>query len=121
MAFHIFIHTFFLEAARDLQLVQIRNTDGTRSETPRSTTSRSSSRSKRRQSPHQSQERNYRAHSHQRQKVYEESTLQNSIYRKFEETETLLDQLRIQEGFGVNHPQVYKSIIIFHSCVYIRT
>lgn len=93
------------EAARDLQLVQIRNTDGTRSETPRSTTSRSSSRSKRRQSPHQSQERNYRAHSHQRQKVYEESTLQNSIYRKFEETETLLDQLRIQEGFGLNHPQ----------------
>ena len=104
----------FLEAARDLQLVQIRNSEGTRSETPRSTTSRTSSRSRRRQSPHP-QERNYRANSHQRQKVHEESTLQNSIYRKFEETETLLDQLRIQEGFGGNHLQVYKSIINKHS------
>ena len=95
-----------LDAARDLQLVQARHSDRPRSgtTTPRSTTS---SRSRRRQSPHP-QERQYnRSNSRQRhQQVYDESSLQNSIYRKFEETETLLDQLRIQEGLAVSHPQV---------------
>ena len=88
----------FLEAARDLQLVQVQNSEG-------STTS--SLRSRRRQSPHP-QERNHhhRRNTPQRQNVYDESSLQNSIYRKFEETETLLDQLRIQEGFGSGHRQV---------------
>ena len=100
----------FLDAARDLQLVQMRHSDNRGSETPRSTTSRTSSRSRRRQTPHPNQhERTIykRENSHQRQKnAYDESTLQHSIYRKFEETETLLDQLRIQEGFAAGHPQV---------------
>ena len=87
----------FSEAARDLQLVQISNSEG-------STTS--SLRGRRRQSPHP-HERNYRGNVPQRQNVYDESSLQNSIYRKFEETETLLDQLRIQEGFGANHTKVH--------------
>ena len=88
------------EASRDLQLVQVRNTEG-------STTS--SLRGHRRQSPHP-HERNHRGDIHQRQNVYDESSLQNSIYRKFEETETLLDQLRIQEGCAASHVQVYTII-----------
>ena len=103
------------DAARDLQLVQMRHSDNRGSETPRSTTSRTSSRSRRRQSPHPNQHERTsynRENSHHRQKnAYDESTLQHSIYRKFEETETLLDQLRIQEGFAAGHPQVFSSVL----------
>ena len=107
-----------LDAARDLQLVQARHSDRPRSgtTTPRSTTS---SRSRRRQSPHP-QERQYnRSNSRPRhQQVYDESSLQNSIYRKFEETETLLDQLRIQEGLAGSHPQVTNRLP-YHSSKFV--
>ena len=97
----------FTAAARDLQLVQAKHADDGRSSS-RASTLRGQ---RRRQSPHP-QDR-YRGgnmqHQHHQhlQNVYDDGNLQNSIYKKFEETETLLDQLRIQEGFGTASPQVH--------------